>query len=61
MSLNYYSYDMPNTTSTSGTPLTFTDADQWLDTLTESEVDELAGLLANLDLLLNVKPKQKAS
>ncbi len=65
VAVNYYSHYNHERTTTDATTdhsvVSADAADQWLEALTEAEVDELADLLASLDSMLDLHPRQKAS
>ncbi len=59
---NYYSQERPTTIPTAEPSALSSDgADQWLELLSDAEVDELADLLANLDAVLDMPTRPKAS
>ncbi len=62
VAVNYYSHERSTSLPTPDPAAFSTDAaDQWLETLSDAEVDELADLLASIDSMLDSQPRQKAS
>lgn len=59
---HYYSQERPTTIPTTNPSALSSDgAEQWLETLSDAEVDELADLLASLDSMLDIPTRTKAS